>query len=366
MPVIPARPEGFGSSLAKLLIPLLAVLVFMLVAVPTGFLLESPGTSFDLQEDLTVRGAETYFSRGELLLTSVSLQESRLIFHLLTLFDDSYELMKVSDYLGEELNVEEQDVVDTVITFLSQDTAVVAGLQEVGKPVEVTELGLFIVATFPDYPAYDAIDPGEVIVGVNGEAVVDTERISELIASTPEGETLRLQVKELDEELVAEAGAAAESGETTRPDLSIFLEDGVREVEVQPVYEPDLERAVIGISFREYFSYDSEVVVEWDLETVKGPSAGLMMTLSLVNTLTPDDLTGGEKIAGTGEIMLDGDVGPIGGLPFKIRAAESVGAEIFIYPVENQDELEGFSTSLELYPVDNLDEALRVLQGLER
>jgi Lon-like protease len=88
------------------------------------------------------------------------------------------------------------------------------------------------------------------------------------------------------------------------------------------------------------------------------------MTLSLVNTLTPDDITHGERIAGTGEITLAGDVGPIGGLPFKIRAAEEEGAEFFIYPVENQEDLEGFSTYLQLFPVEDLDEALEILRTL--
>jgi PDZ domain-containing protein len=297
------------------------------------------------------------------MLTAVSLQEARLVNHIRAPFDDSFELVKTSDYLGEELNMEEQDIVDIVITFLSQDTAVVVGLQEVSLPVDIAVIGQFVVAVGPDYPAFGLIDPGEVIVGVNGEPLQSTEQMAELIGSTPEGGTVSLQLKEVDEELAYSASEEAEEG-AERPDLSDLLEDEVREVNIQPVYEPELGRSIIGVSTRDYFTYSSSVEVEWDLETVKGPSAGMMMTLSLVNALTPDDLTHGDKIAGTGEINLDGDVGPIGGLPFKIRAAEEQGAEVFIYPVENQDELEGFSTELQLFAVDDLDEALQVLRAL--
>ncbi|MBN2025478.1 MAG: PDZ domain-containing protein [Actinobacteria bacterium] len=364
-PRTPGRPEGAGTSVAKLLIPFLAPLIFMLVAVPTGFLLESPGPSFDLQEGLEVEGAETYPSRGELLLTSVSLQESRLINNIASLFDDSFELLKVRDYLGEELNTEEQDTVDIVITFLSQDTAVVAGLQEVGEAVEVEELGMFVVDVGSGYPASGVLNAGEVIVAVDDVPVTDGDDFSEMIDSTPEGESVELQVKEIDAELAEEFDEEVAEGAMQRPDLSELLVDGVREVEIQPVYEPELGRKIIGISVRDFFAYTSEVEVEWDLETVKGPSAGMMMTLSLVNALTPDDLTAGEKIAGTGEISIDGEVGPIGGLPFKIRAAESEGATLFIYPVGNQEDLEGFSTSLELGPVDTLEEAIEVLRGLQ-
>jgi PDZ domain-containing protein len=335
----------------------------MFAAVPTGFLLERPGPAFDLQQGLEVEGAEVYPSQGELLLTSVSLQESRLIYNVLSLFDDSFDLMKVRDYIGEDLDTEEQDTVDIVITFLSQDTAVVAGLREVGEAVEVEELGLFVAGVMPDYPADGVVNEGEVIVAVNGETVENIDVFTETINSTPEGGSIELQLKEIDAELAKEFDEEVAEGTMQRPDLAELLEDGVREVEVQPVYEPELDKKIIGVSLRKFFAYASEVEVGWDLEAVKGPSAGMMMTLSLVNALTPDDLTEGEKIAGTGEIYLDGDVGPIGGLPFKIRAAETEGATMFIYPVENQEDLEGFSTYLELYAVDTLDEAIEVLQG---
>lgn len=359
----PASPDGAGASLAKLLIPLLIPLLFMIYFLPTGYLLESPGSSFDLQEGLDVGGAETYPVAGELLLTSVSLQESRLIYNLISLFDDSYEFVKVRDYLGEELDVEEQDVVDIVITFLSQDTAVVAGLREVGEAVEVSGLGAFVAAVAPDYPASGVIDPGVVIVEVNGAAVENVDELSEEINAAPEDESVELKVKEIDAELAKEFNEEVEEGKMQRPDLSELLEDGARTVQVQPVYEPELEKRIIGISSRDYFAYTSQVEVEWELETVKGPSAGMMMTLSLFNALTPDDLTMGDVIAGTGEISLDGDVGPIGGLPYKIRAAEREGATLFVYPVENEDELEGFSTGIELYGVDTLDDAIEFLQG---
>ncbi|MDD5666233.1 MAG: PDZ domain-containing protein [Actinomycetota bacterium] len=357
------HPEGFGSSMAKLLIPLLAPLILMLFIVPTGYLLEGPGPSFDLQEDLTVTGAKTYPSQGELMLTAVSLQESRLAYHLVAFFSESFDLLKVRDYLGEELDTEEQDVVDIVITFLSQDTAVVAGLRELGMPVEVRMMGELVVGVAPGYPASGAIDPGEVIVGVNGDPLDSPERLSEAITSSRDGEAVTLQVKSIDKDLALELNERAMEEDAERPDLSTLLEEGVREVEIQPVYVPELDQRLIGVSTRDFFTYTSDVEVEWELETVKGPSAGMMMTLSLVNALTPEDLTGGGKIAGTGEITIEGDVQPIGGLPFKIRAAESEGALAFIYPVENQEDLAGFRTTLELYAVDDLDDALEALQA---
>ncbi|MBC7230300.1 MAG: PDZ domain-containing protein [Actinobacteria bacterium] len=351
-------------ALVRLALPLLLPLAFMVMVVPSGFLLESPGPAFDLQADLEVEGAETFKPEGELLLTSVSIQESNLIDCALSLFDGGLDVIRVRDYLGDELDTEVQDIVDTAITFVSQDTATVAGLREVGVPVEVWGMGALVVAVAGGYPAQGLVRAGEVIVAVNGEPVTDGGSLNSLINAAPEGENVALTLRALDGQRVKEAAQAPTDGSEKRPDLASLLQEEERVVEMVPVYEPALERRVIGVSIRDYFTYSTGVRVNWDLETVRGPSAGLMMTLSLVNALTPLDLTAGKKVAGTGEITLDGGVGPIGGLPMKIRAAESEGAEVFIYPLGNQDDLAGISTDMELHGVSTLREAVEYLRSL--
>ena len=61
---------------------------------------------------------------------------------------------------------------------------------------------------------------------------------------------------------------------------------------------------------------------------IGGPSAGLMLSLALVDKLTPGSLTGGKFIAGTGTITDDGKVGPIGGITHKMEGAAK-GATVF-------------------------------------
>jgi PDZ domain-containing protein len=371
-PQIPGKPDSFGTALAKLIVPFLFPLMFFFTAVPTGFLLESPGPSFDLQAGLTVTGAETYATPGEFLLTSVSLQESRLIFHVMALLKGDYEMIKMQDYLGKDLDTEGQNAIDELVTILSQDTAVVVALEETGKAVSVEEIGALVLSVGEGYPADGVLEEGDVVVAVDGEPVESVGMLTERITSLPEGEAVTLTIRKVRLDLLNSIGKDGSGPniddvpgtDSGLPDPAELLSDGEWEVSLTPRYEPELERSLIGVALDDYFTYSSEVGVEWQLESVRGPSAGLMMTLSLVNTLTPEDLTGGEKIAGTGEILLDGSVGPIGGLPMKIRGAESEGAEIFIYPAANQEDLDGISTDLELYAVENLDDALEVLEGI--
>lgn len=73
---------------------------------------------------------------------------------------------------------------------------------------------------------------------------------------------------------------------------------------------------------------------EVDINTgsIGGPSAGLAFTLSLIDRLTPGELTGGRDVAVTGTINLDGSVGPIGGLAQKASAVDQRGIDVFLVP----------------------------------
>lgn len=344
--------------MAGVVFPLLLPLVFLLASVPTGFVLEEPGPSFDLQSRLTVEGAETHPSGGEFLLTSVSLRESRLIYHILSLVNGDFRLVGARSFLGVELDAETQERLDEALTVLSLHTTTVLGLRGASQEVEVKGLGALVLYVAQNYPAYGKLDPGEVIVSVDHVPLSRASELGEHLDALPEGEEVTLGIREIDWKAMS---SALEKGEWVDP--AEMLAGEVREVTLSPVWDEDLGRKVIGVSTRDYFTYRSRIRVDWEMETVKGPSAGLMMTLSLLDALLPEDLTRGRRIAGTGEVFLDGRVGAIGGLPMKIRAAETKGAEVFLYPRENQEDLAGVVTSMHLIPVGDIEEALAALSA---
>ena len=76
-------------------------------------------------------------------------------------------------------------------------------------------------------------------------------------------------------------------------------------------------------------------------DSIGGPSAGLMFSLAIYDTLTPGSLTGDQVVAGTGTIDDEGKVGPIGGIQQKIVGARDDGAQLFLVPPDNCDEALG-------------------------
>ena len=65
---------------------------------------------------------------------------------------------------------------------------------------------------------------------------------------------------------------------------------------------------------------------------IGGPSAGLMLALSVYDLASATDLARGRVIAGTGTIDLDGRVGEIGGIAEKVVGARRAGAVLFLAP----------------------------------
>jgi len=77
-------------------------------------------------------------------------------------------------------------------------------------------------------------------------------------------------------------------------------------------------------------NYDYFFVIRTSSPVIGGPSAGAIMTLATISLL--ENWTIDKNIVMTGMINPDGSIGPIGGIPYKIDAANSVGATRFLIP----------------------------------
>ncbi|MGK5529434.1 hypothetical protein [Streptomyces sp. URMC 129] len=120
-----------------------------------------------------------------------------------------------------------------------------------------------------------------------------------------------------------------------------------------------------------YLGLDADdVTVELDLGEVGGPSAGLLLSLGIVELLAGDgaggDLTGGRIVAGSGTIDADGTVGAVGGVPLKTQGAGRDGATVFLVPRDEcADASANLPEGLRLIPVATLRDAVASLRALD-
>ena len=199
-----------------------------------------------------------------------------------------------------------------------------------------------------EFPSGEQIDPADRIVEVEGHPIETVTELSAELAGKQPGDTITMLIE--------------------RPD------EGQLTVTVELSEAPDDSgRTIIG-----FVPFDTQVVslpFEVDIETgpIGGPSAGLAFTLSLIDELSAGNLTGGQNIAVTGTIALDGSVGAIGGLNQKINAVYQNGVDIFLVPAtqpelsdpERRQRLDDAGRGrVEVIPVATIEEALVALEEL--
>ena len=124
----------------------------------------------------------------------------------------------------------------------------------------------------------------------------------------------------------------------------------------------------VGISFLTTYEYvaDPSITVETK-SSESGSSGGLMLSLAIYNAITDEDITHGKTIVGTGTITVDGIVGPIEGVKYKILGAVKSDADMFLCPEENYEEAlevkEKFDLDILIHSVKTFDEALVYLNA---
>ncbi|MDO4491408.1 MAG: endopeptidase La [Lachnospiraceae bacterium] len=131
------------------------------------------------------------------------------------------------------------------------------------------------------------------------------------------------------------------------------------------------ESVQIAISMvRSLFPKEAELLKENDLHLhipegavpKDGPSAGITMTTALASLLTNKPVS--PEFAMTGEISLQGNVMPIGGLPEKLMAAVRSGVKTVLIPKENErnlkDVAEEIKDQLQIIPVETVQEVLKI------
>jgi len=217
----------------------------------------------------------------------------------------------------------------------SEESAIVAALRYVGEPVETV---ITVGETIPDAPADGVLESGDIILAVDGEEVSRLPDVRAFVSAVEPGDTVTLDIER--------------DGEP-------------QQVEVSTVESPDDPgRPVIGVI--PGISFDSQIDVTIALSDVGGPSAGLMFALSVVAELTQKKLVQSEIVAGTGEITPRGRVGPIGGIAQKMAGAEDNGADFFLAPHSNCDDVVGHvPDGLRVIAVKTLDDAVSSLEQID-
>lgn len=342
------RPRGRSrrDRIGWTAVTVAVVIAVVLALVPSPYVIEQPGPVYDTLGVAGPEGEEvplieipdeqTFPTDGELNLLTVTVlgrpgQTPNWLEVIGAWFDRTRSAVPVEAVFPPGITDADRDARNEAAMVDSQQDAIAAALVELGYdfPREVTVAGIL-----DDSPAAGVLEEGDVILAVNDEPVHSVDELR---------------------------SAVHDNGAIEPARLLVVRDDAEQTVEVIP--DDRGGTIVLGVGVR--MQYEFPIDVELQLDNVGGPSAGMMFALGIVDKLTPGAMTGGEIIAGTGTIDAAGAVGAIGGIRQKLWAAQDAGAEWFLAPESNCDEVTGHvPDGVRVFAVSTLDDARTIVEAI--
>jgi Lon-like protease len=283
---------------------------------------------------ISIDGQQTFPTGGHLNMTTVSVTDQLSLFGALGLWvSGRYALAPRELYFPPDKSEQQIEQENTEAFNDSQTAAETAALRYLGYPTKVL-VGEIVKGS----PADGVLEPGDHLLAANGKPVTDPVSLRASLAGTKPGDRVEIRFRHADQ-----------------PE---------RVASVQLAQNPDgIPQGFLGVGAIERPDVNFDIKIS--LADVGGPSAGLMFTLAIIDKLTPGELNGGKFVAGTGEISSSGEVGPIGGIPFKMVKAREAGATTFLVPAANCAEARAQAPEgLQLAKVATLSDATKALDAL--
>jgi PDZ domain-containing protein len=301
-----------------------------------------PGTAQSVQQFITVPPSKSHPVTHPVLLTDVQIARVSALSYLFYKLQGDTAFAPVSSVTGGT-PPSQQLAQGQLEMSQAEFAAKTAALTRLGYPVTSTAVGAVVAGTFAGTPAYPVLNVGDVVTALDGTATPTAIALTTALDRYHSGQTIVLTV------LRNNQGAPVKVPVT----LKLTLVD-VGAAKPVPV--------TLGIEPEDQVDYTYPFPVRINVTNIGGPSAGLAMTLGVMDALTNGSLTGSKTVAATGTMDSHGDVGDVGGVPQKTVAVENAGATIFLVPPQEYSAaLSKDRPGLKIYKVSTLDQALGVL-----
>lgn len=318
---------------------LLAIAAALFVMPSDSYLL-LPDHARSVAPLVDVEGEKPPKDGGGIYFVAVDVRKASLLERLIPSIHDGATLVPGDQLLPPGVSESQRRRGELRAMTRSQQIAAAVALRRLGYRVRTEGIGVLVSGFVTGSPAIGKLQPGDVIVGVDGKPVRNRADLLELVQAHKPGDELRVTVRR------------GRSRET---------------VTVKTTSDPrNPKRAVLGVFVDPAVTVKLPLDVKIDLGNVGGPSAGLAFALDVYEELG-HDIDHGLKVAATGEIELDGTVAPVGGVKQKTIGVRRSGVDVFLVPAgENAREARKYAHGLRIIPVKSFQQALQSLATLSR
>jgi Lon-like protease len=315
-----------------------------------------PAGAEAVEPRMSVDGITTFPSKGQIYFVTVRGPETSLLDWFVVRKNPAAETQTYKEVYGDSTPDQQRqegyqmmrDAKQTA-EYVALSRAGIAGADLVSGPAVIGNLCLQVnsagSACAVQAPAADVLKPGDTITAVDGQKVAVLDDLTPIMKAHKPGDSIKVDYTRNGTDASATITTVASPEDATRTIIGFIPAD------TRQIHLPE------------------DVKVTINTDNIGGPSAGTAFALTLIDQLTPGSLMGDGRVAVTGTIDVDGNVGAIGGLSSKASAVKQVGVKYFLVPAAQGDAdiahaREVVGDSVKIIPIKTIDDAITELHQL--
>ncbi len=313
---------------------LFVIVLFFILNARLPWSVYTPGGLINIDSRLT---GDKYDVEGSFNLTYVTFIEGKIPSLILGAIMPEWDIVKNEDITYDNETLEDSIRRERLQLYQSVSNAYFVAYTHANKNITIRQAHQYVVDIYD--MADTTLKVGDEIIKINDQDITSFDSIANIIASSKVDTYINLTILRDGKEQEATAKISDYNGEK-----KMFI-------------------GLVAIN-----EYEKQPDINYTLkQSESGASGGLMLSLAIYNALTEKDITNGRKISGTGTISIDGKVGPIGGVKYKLSGAVKKKSDIFIAPDENYEEAvklkEKYHYDIEIVKATTFNDVLLYLEN---
>ena len=312
---------------------------YIIMTFPLPYYIYIGGGTINLDNRYEIANANEI--NGSYNLAYVSELKATTATYLLSFIMPNWAKMNVEDFKATTTeNINDIEKRNKIALESANQTAVILAYKKAGKECNIIKTNNYI--TYIDEKVNANVKVGDILIKADGIIINDINDYRDIIAKKEVNDTIKLTLLRGKKEI------------TTDIKIQMINNTKITGLGINVIHEYTTSPS-ISFNFKEHES---------------GSYGGLMVTLSIYDSLTKDDLSNGLKIVGTGTIEPDGTIGEIGGIKYKLLGAVKAKADVFLVPEgNNYDEVQKIQKeknyNIKIIMVKSLDDAIEKLKNLK-
>ena len=307
---------------------LFIALMIIVIEIELPYYIEAPGGTINLSKRID----NNYNKKnGSLNMLYVTEYKGNIVTVLLSKIIKSWDLYEISNQQISNEDSEDIYLRNKVMLENSIQNATFVAYNYAGKKIDIKDKQNIIIATTKN----NGLEIGDIVLSIDDLEVDNIKTIKDYLNTLNTNDNVNIKIKRNAKEKI----------------ITVTLD----------------EDKLLGIMLVTNYKYDINDDLNIAFKSGEGGSSGgLILSLGIYSEITGIDILKGRNIAGTGTIDIDGNVGEIDGVKYKIAGAVKNKMDVILVSPYNYEEakkvIQDNNYDIELVKVSTFKEAIDYLK----